>query len=32
MRALDNTLNPYHLFNDKDNSFAIRFEWIKLQY
>ena len=32
MRALDNTLNPYHLFNDKDNSFAIRLERIKLQY
>ena len=32
MRALDNTLNPYHLFNDRDNAYAIRFDRIRSEY
>ena len=31
-KALDNTLNPYHLFKDKDNAYAIRLERLKLKY
>jgi len=31
-RALDNTLNPYHLFNDKENAYAVRLERLKTQY
>ena len=31
-RALDNTLNPYHLFNDRESAYAIRLEKIKGQY
>jgi len=32
MRALDNTLNPYHLFNDRDNAYAIRFDRLRSEY
>ena len=32
MRALDNTLNPYHLFNDRENAYAIRLERIRSEY
>jgi hypothetical protein len=31
-KALDNTLNPYHLFNDREGAYAIRLEKIKSQY
>lgn len=31
-RALDNTLNPYHLFNDKDMAYAIRLDRLKTEY
>ena len=32
MQALDNTLNPYHLFRDKENSYSIRLNKIKNEY
>ena len=31
-RALDNVLNPYHLFNDRDNAYAIRLDRLKTMY
>jgi hypothetical protein len=31
-RALDNTLNPYHLFHDPNEAYGIRFENIRLKY
>jgi hypothetical protein len=31
-RALDNVLNPYNLFYDRDNAYAIRLDRIKTQY
>jgi len=31
-RALDNILNPYNLFHDRDNAYAIRLDRIKTQY
>jgi hypothetical protein len=32
IRALDNVLNPYNLFSDKDNAYAIRLDSIKTEY
>lgn len=32
IKALDNTLNPYHLFNDKDSAYAIRYNSIREEY
>jgi hypothetical protein len=31
-RALDNTLNPYNLFNDQNNAYAVRLDRIKTEY
>ena len=31
-RALDNVLNPYNLFNDRDNAYAVRLDRIKTMY
>jgi hypothetical protein len=31
-RALDNTLNPYNLFNDPNNAYAVRLDRIKTEY
>jgi len=31
-RALDNTLNPYHLFNDKDLAYSVRLDRLKTEY
>jgi hypothetical protein len=32
IKALDNTLNPYNLFNDKNNAYAIRYNAIRNDY
>ena len=32
IRTLDNVLNPYNLFSDKDNAYAIRLDSIKTEY
>lgn len=31
-KALDNILNPYHLFKDKESAYAVRLEKLKLKY
>lgn len=31
-KALTNTLNPYHLFNDKDSAYAVKLERLKVKY
>lgn len=31
-KALDNTLNPYHLFKDRSTAYAIRLERLKTEY
>jgi hypothetical protein len=32
IKALDNTLNPYNMFNDKNNAYAIRYNAIRNDY
>jgi hypothetical protein len=32
IKALDNVLNPYNMFHDRDNAYAIRLDRIKTQY
>ena len=32
MKALDNVLNPYHLFNDRNNAYGVRLERLKIEY